>query len=368
MTETVKVGIIGVGQIGKAHVKRYSEIPGAEIVAVADLNKEEAARVGEQTHARHVFTDFRDLLKVDEIQAVDVCLHNNLHAPVSIAAMEAGKHVYCEKPLAGSYRDAKAMIEARERTGRMLLMQLSSVFSKETKAAKRLIDEGHLGRLYYAKSSNYRRRGRPYVDGYGSSNFVQKKIAAGGALLDMGVYTISQVLYLLGNPAALTIAGATHQEIAMYEDRRKSGCYDVEELAIGLVRLAGDITFFIEEAWAINLGGTDGSKVVGSKGGISLNPFAYHATVGDMEMDSKFDLDSADTRWHRCLENYGGYDSPQHHWVAALQKQVKLIDTAALGLNMMKIAEGIYLSKRLGREVTAAEIENSSVSTAMKNL
>ena len=368
MADKVKIGIIGVGQIGKGHVNRYLEIPGAEIVAVADINKEEAKRVGEQAHAKHVFTSFRDLLKVDEIQAVDVCLHNNLHAPVSIAAMEADKHVYCEKPLAGTCADAKAMIEARERTHKMLLMQLSSVFSKETKSAKRLIDEGHLGKLYYAKSSNYRRRGRPYVDGYGTSNFVQKKIAAGGALLDMGVYSISQVLHLLGNPDVLTVSGATHQEVAMYEDRRKSGAYDVEELAIGLVRLAGGITFFVEEAWAINLGGTDGSKVVGSKGGISLNPFAYHTTTADMEMDGKFDLDAADTRWHRCQENFGGFDSPQHHWVAALLGRVKLIDTAALGLNMMKLAEGIYLSKQLGREVTAREVEDKSVSMAVKNL
>jgi len=368
MAERVKIGIIGVGQIGKQHVNTYKNLPNAEIVAVADVNEEEAKRVAETVGAKHVFKNFRDLLKMSEIKAVDVCLHNNFHAPVSIAAMEAGKNVYCEKPLAGSYADALAMIEARKRTGRKLMMQVGTVFSKETKAAKRLIDTGDLGKLYYAKSSSYRRRGRPYVDGYGTSNFVQKEIAAGGALYDMGIYHIVQMLHLLGNPEVLTISGSTHSEVPMYEDRRKSGKWSVEELGVGFVRLAGGISFYIEEAWAINLGGTDGSKVAGAKGGISLTPFRYHTTQGDMEVDTEFDLDSADTRWHRCIENYDAYDSCQAHWIAVQQGRVELIDTALLGASMMKIAEGIFLSQKLGREVTPAEVEKASVSTALKDV
>jgi len=368
MSEKIKIGIIGVGQIGKLHVQNYKNIPEAEIVAVCDINEAEARRVGEMAGAKRIFANFRDLLKVDEIQAVDVCLHNNLHAPVAIAAMEAGKHVYCEKPLAGSYADAQAMIEARGRTGKKLAMQMRTVYALETRAAKRLIDEGCLGKIYYAKSSGYRRRGRPYVDGYGSATFVQKAVAAGGALYDMGVYHVCEILHLIANPQVLTISGATHQEIDMYEDRRKAGRYDVEELGVGFVRLAGPISFFIEESWAIHLAGTDGSKIAGSKGGITLNPFQFHTTLADMEMDGAFQLKQADTRWHRCMENVSGYDGPQEHWIAALQGRVPLIDTAGLGLNMMKIAEGIYLSQQRGREVTAEEVEQASVSTAIKGL
>lgn len=368
MSDTVKIGMIGVGQIGKHHVENYRNIPGAEIVAIADVNEAEARRVAQELGVKHVFTNFRDLLKMDEVQAVDVCLHNNLHAPVSIAALEAGKHVYCEKPLAGSYADAKAMLAARERTGRMLSMQAATLFSMETKAAQRLIADGYLGRLYYAKSSAYRRRGRPYVDGYGTPNFVQKQVAAGGALYDMGIYHIVQILHLLGRPQVLTISGATHQELDMYEDRRAASGYDVEELGLGFVRLGGGISFFIEEAWAINLGGTDGSKIAGSKGGITLNPFTYHATLADMEMNAIFDLAAADYRWHQCLPEFGAYDSPQHHWIAALQGRIQPIDTAALGADMMLIAEGIFLSQQLGREVTAQEVEQASVSTAVQGL
>jgi len=368
MSERIKVGIIGVGQVGKMHVDQYRNIPDAEIVAVADVDEAEARRVAGTCGAGKIFTDFRELLKMDEIQAVDVCLHNNLHAPVSIAAMEAGKHVYCEKPLAGSVTDAKAMIAARERTGMKLSMQAGGLFSAETRVARRLIEEGHLGKVYYAKSSYYRRRGRPFVDGYASPSFVQKKVAAGGALYDMGIYHIVQILHLLDNPDILTVSGATHQEIPMYEDRRDCAGYSVEELGVGFVRLAGGISFFIEEAWAINLGGTDGSKLAGAKGGITLQPFAFHTTTADLEMDGTFDLRGALYRWRQCVKGFDPSESTQQHWIAALQGRVELLDSAALGLAMLKIGEGIYLAQKLGREVTPAEIEQASVSTAVTGL
>src|SRR5918911_1358165 len=114
MVEKTKVGVIGVGQIGKHHVAGYAEMPDVEVVAVADVNGAEAQRVAEQHGIKHRFTDFRELLALEEIQAVDVCLHNNLHAPVSIAALEAGKEVYWEKPWAGAFADAVAMHDAAQ--------------------------------------------------------------------------------------------------------------------------------------------------------------------------------------------------------------------------------------------------------------
>jgi len=366
MAQDVKLGVIGVGQIGKRHVSAYMDIPGAKIVAIADVDEKEGRRVAEENKVASVFTDFRELLAMDEIQAVDVCLHNNMHAPVSIAALEAGKHVYCEKPIAGSYVDGKAMVDAAARCKRNLSIQLNTLFGAETHAAQRLMGDGYLGTPYYAKSSYYRRRGRPYVDGYGTSSFVQKEIASGGALFDMGIYHIAQILFLLGNPAPLTISGATHQRIPMYEDRRKKGNYNVEELGIGLVRLEGGVTFFLEESWAIHMGGTDGSKLVGDKGGLSLAPFGYFTTVSDMEMDATFDLKSAEWRWQQCVENTDAYTSSQHHWIAVLQGRVDLLPTAEVALNTMLISEGIYLSQQLGREVTPAEVEANSTSTAIE--
>lgn len=362
----IRIGMIGVGQIAKSHLQNYSAIPGAQVVAAADLNADELQKVATARQIPHTYADFRELLKRDDLDAVDVCLHNNLHAPVTIAALQAGKHVYCEKPMAGAYVDAQAMLTTAQQTGRKLSIQLSTLFSKETKVAKRLITEGQLGKVYHARSTGFRRRGRPFVDGYGTSSFVKKEVASGGALYDMGVYHISQMLYLLGQPAVTRITGATYQETDMDPGRRASSGYNVEELGLGFVRFAGGLTLDIIESWAIHLNNFESSYVVGSKGGIRLDPFSYHTSIGDVPSDVTMDINGADWRWHQLDEQQSAYDSAQHHWIAALQGRVPLLPTAEIALQTMLISEGIYHSQRLGREVTADEVLALSQSTALK--
>ena len=362
--EKIRLGIIGVGQIGKYHVGTYAKLPGAEIVAACDIDEPELHRVAAEHKIPHVYTEFRKLLARDDIQAVDVCLHNNLHAPVTMAALRAGKHVYCEKPMAGTYFDAKAMYDTAEACGRKLNIQLATLFSKETKAARRLIEAGRLGHIYHARSSGYRRRGRPFVDGYGTAFFVQKPVAAGGALYDMGVYHIAQTLFLLGQPKVERISGKVYQETGMDARLREISHYDVEELGLGFVRCAGGLTIDVIEAWAIHLNRFEGSSIVGSAGGIRLDPFSFHTTLDDLEGDATFDLVQADWRWHQLVETEDAYDSPQAHWIAALQGRVPLWPCAAVALDTMLVSEGIYLSDRLGREVTADEVLKNSKSTA----
>jgi predicted dehydrogenase len=140
----------------------------------------------------------------------------------------------------------------------------------------------------------------------------------------------------------------------------------VEELGLGLVRFGEGLTLDIIESWAIHLNPFEGSYIVGSKGGVRLNPFSFHTSAGDMDMDATFNIDSADWRWHQLRETEDAYDSPQHHWVAVLKDRVPLIPTDRIALQTMLISEGIYLSDKLGREVTAEEVEKNSKSTALK--
>lgn len=366
MSEKVKIGIIGVGQIGKSHIHNYIEHCSDEITiaAVADINEAEARRVAEVNHIPAATTNFRELLERDDITAVDVCLHNNFHAPVTIAALQAGKHVYCEKPMAGAYIDAVRMLQTAKETGQMLSIQLATLYSNETKAAKWMIENGYLGKVFHARSVGHRRRGRPYVDGYGTSSFVKKEIASGGALYDMGVYHIARMLWLLGNPAVERISGKIYQEMEMDAQRRESSGYNVEELGLGFVKLANDVTLDIIESWAINLDALGNSSVVGSKAGIKLDPFGFHQSIGDLDLDATASMGGFEWRLHSLRENADAYDSPQQHWAAVLNGRVDLLPTAELALNTMLISEGIYLSNKLGREVTADEVEALSVSTA----
>ncbi|WP_313957629.1 Gfo/Idh/MocA family oxidoreductase [Paenibacillus sp. Y412MC10] len=375
MGRTVRIGVIGAGLIGKAHLRNYANIEDVQIVSICDINEQEALKVAHEFHIPHVYTDFREMLKRDDIEAVDVCLHNNLHAPVTIAAFEAGKDLYCEKPIAGTYRDGLTMLEAAEDYGKKLHIQLGTLYRKETKAAKALIDGGMLGKLYHARATGHRRRGRPYIDGYGTPAFLNKQIAAGGALIDMGVYHIAQMLYLLGTPKVERISGKGYREMDVDAGRAGQAVFDVEELGLGFIKFEGGATLDIIEAWSIHLGSIEGCSVVGDKAGIKLPaysdqqimaPFSFHTTICDMDINGSVNLDEMDGRWNHLKPNYDAYQSSQHHWVAALQGRVELLPTAHIASQTMLISEGIYLSDRLGREVSSDEIIEQSLSKAIQ--
>lgn len=363
--EKIRVGVIGVGQIGQIHLDYYQQMTDVDVVAICDVNAQALQTVKEKFNVPHAYTNHRDLLARDDIVSVDVALHNNLHLPMTRAALEAGKHVYCEKPMAGSYIDAKAMVDAARDSGLKLGIQLNSLFQDETRAAHEIIQHDLLGHIYHARSVGFRRRFRPYVDGYGTAQFVKKEVAAGGALYDMGVYHIARILYLLGNPQPLTITGNVYQEIAMDEERRQKSGFDVEEFATGFVRLEGGISFDILETWAVHMDKLDGSSVLGSDGGVRLDPFGFFWNVGDLELDASGDLDRFAWRKDAICPHPDAFKGAQHYWIATLQNRVEPIPLAELALNTMLISEGIYLSDRLGREVTPQDVESHSRSTAL---
>lgn len=364
--EITNVGIIGLGQIGMIHLESYLTLANVKVVAIADRDGQKIEAIAKKFNIPFWTTDFRALLDKKEVQAVSVCLHNNLHMPVTIAALKAGKHVICEKPIAGSYSDGAKMIEVAKQEKRQLSIQISDLFNRESKAAMSAIENGWLGTPYLAHSAGFRRRGRPYVDGYGTPSFVQKASASGGALFDMGIYHIATVLYLLGNPKPQRISGRTFQRTDMDATRRAISNFDVEEVAVGLINLEKDIALSLIETWAMHLDDLEGSYITGTDGGVRLRPFGLFRSLADMDIDATANLESFDFRIHNVHENGDAYDGPRQHFIAAAQGRVPLIPTAEIALNTMLISEGIYLSQKLGREVTAAEVIETSVSTSLE--
>lgn len=366
MANVIRVGIIGCGQIAQHHLNQYTKLADdVKVVAVADIDPSRARGTADKFSVPNVYDDFRKLLERDDLDAVDVCLHNNFHRPATEASLLAGKHVYCEKPMAGSFKDAAAMLQMARQSGKKLHIQLSLLYSNETRAAKELIDAGELGELYFARSTGWRRRGRPFVDGYGTPTFVQKRNSAGGALYDVGVYHISQILYLLGNPKVSRVSGKTYQKTPMDAHRSQSSGYDVEELGVGLIRFENDVTLDLIEAWAIHLDEFEGSYVVGTKGGVRLAPFGFFRSVGNLDINATANLEKANFRWSNVVGNHAHYGSSQQHWIAALQGKVELLPTAQIALNTMLISEAIYLSSARRSEVSAEEVAEASASTVV---
>ncbi len=382
----IRVGFIGTGVISHRHMANYEKIPGIKVVACCDIDKKVLDAWGEKygIPEKDRYTDYRDLLARDDIDTVDVCVHNNLHAPLSIAVMRAGKHCFCEKPMAASYIDAKTMYEASKVYKKELAVQVNTVFTPTSRIARKMVEAGELGKVYYARSTGIRRRGRPGCDMKGlSPNFYSKEVAGHGALFDMGIYHISQLLYILGLPELERVSGSTYQEIDIDPRLLEGREFGVEELGLGFAKYKGNLTFEMAEAWAINLDTFGDPVLCGSKGGfrfytdpkgqrIAGNPPPLgikYFKIDDENRNIDIDLGiNENIMLEQSIDPTLRYRYEQHaHWYAYLQGIIpERIQTQEITLKTAQLSEGIFLSGKIGREVTADEIDSLAESTAMR--
>jgi len=363
----INIALIGTGIIAHEHAARYRDIEGVKVIAACDINEAKLNAFCDKWDIPHRYTDYRELLKRDDITAVDVNLHNNLHAPVSIAVMAQGIHCYCEKPMAGSYIDAVAMKDAAKKYGVKLHIQLGKIYNTSVACAKKLVDAGRLGKVYHARSNGYRRRGRPFVEGYGEKEFNSAHWAGHGALYDMGVYHISQLLYLLGDVEVDRVSGSVYQEIEMDAKRRAEAGFNVEELGVGFVMFKGGFTMDIIESWAIHGAEFPGSSIHGSDGGLEIydEDVKFFSEMEGYPAATTFDIRGEQYRRRKLDSDAWIMQNSVTHWVAMLRDECKAIDTPGIALQTMLVSEGIFLSHKLGREVTVDEIVSLSESNAI---
>jgi len=250
----LRAGVIGLGA-GRAHMAGYVAADGVELVAIAGKEKARLTALADELHVPHTFEDWQDLVARDDIDVVSVATPNFLHAPVTIGALEAGKHVLCEKPLSVNAEDASRMVEAATAAGRVLEVAFNFRRRGDISTLRRILDTGELGRIYHAKASWLRRSGIP---GAGSW-FTNRQMAGGGPLIDLGVHVLDLALYLMDEPRVRSVTAATYHELgARYlgratSDRERFGAgggYDVEDLASAFLRLDGGATLRLEAAWA----------------------------------------------------------------------------------------------------------------------
>lgn len=376
----IRVGIIGTGVISRQHMERYAKIPNAKVVAACDIDKPKLEAFGQKWGVKDLYTDYRELLARDDIDSVDVCLHNNLHVPMSLEVLRSGKHCYCEKPMAASYVDAKLLYEAAKESGKELSIHLDFMFYPQSRVARKMIEDGELGHVYHARSVGFRRLMRPGLDvppPMFSRDFITKKWAGHGALYDMGVYHISQMLYILGLPKLERVSGHTYQEIDFMGRPATEAGMEVEELGIGLATYENGLTMDIIESWAVHLDEFGPSYIAGSKGGLKLTqdismgrsvPGLRFFTTKGPGNNVDIDLLPAENamihNMHSIKDSY--LEDDQMCWIKYLAGELpERFDTAWLALQTMFVTEGLFLSGELNREVYADEIEALSKSTAI---
>lgn len=356
------IGIIGAGQIAQlAHIGGYQAIPDqCAVVAAADISQDALAAVQRDYGIPQVFRDYHELLSLDAVDAVSVCASNPIHHPATLAALAAGKHVFCEKPLALNAADAREMVEAAEAANRILAVDFQSRFIPQAVALKEIIQRGDLGEIYFVRAAWNRRRGiAPRTKG----SFHSKALNGGGALIDVGVHVIDTALWLMGGPQPVSVSGATYLKIGNQAD----GGYnpwgpwnheemDVDDFALALIRCDSGATLSLECSWALNIvddeyyriwvaGDRAGAEVILGRSEESATPLRILTAESDSWVD-------------RVHQSFSPVPWPHHaaiaDFVRAVREGGQPRSTGHDGLRVQQVVDAIYASAESGREVRLA--------------
>ena len=354
MAEKLKIGVIGNGNISGVHLRAYSLNPNVEIYALCDINEKAMQRRAEEYGVTRLFTDVNEMVKLPELDAVSVCTWNAAHAKCAIAALNAGKHVLCEKPMALNAEEALAMQRAAEANGKLLMIGFVRRFGNDCAVLKDFIDNGYFGDIYYAKATYLRRKGCP------GGWFGDKSRSGGGPLIDLGVHIIDLCRYLMGCPKPVSVYGATFNKLGdrheikgdvSYKSDSRSGhdIFDVEDLASAMIRFDNGAVLQIEASFSLNIEKDSSAiQLFGTKAGAKLDP----------ELTLYTDMNGYMTNVRLTNETklsfQGLFENEVNHFVDCVLHGGECRNPAVDGVTLMRILDGIYESARTGHEVVLA--------------
>jgi len=343
----IRVGVIGLG-MGRHHIAGYQTHPRAEVVAIADLDETRLEQIGDQYGVATRYLSGEEMLEKEALDVVSIATPNKFHASLSIAAFQAGKHVLCEKPMAMSAEEGRAMLAAAKEAGKRLMINFSYRFTEQSQALKDRVDAGELGDVYFARTVWHRRRGLPKFGGW----FGQKGLSGGGPLIDLGVHRLDLALWLMGYPKPVWVMGSTYSPLATALAKEAGVSYDVEDLAVGLIRFENGATLEVEASWAANIKERElmETRLLGTEGGLvqrNLNEtYEFEAELYFERNGAHYDMKLHAPRKRRL--------SAMHHLIESIVNGTPHIATGEEGLLVMEILDAIYRSAEEGRPVQIA--------------
>ncbi|NLX03777.1 MAG: Gfo/Idh/MocA family oxidoreductase [Phycisphaerae bacterium] len=351
MAGKLKLGVIGIGTIGNVHLNAYQAgaADRAEVTALCDIVPERMDSVGDRLGVKDRFTDYRDLLKAD-VDAVLVCTWNNLHREMATGALKAGKHVFLEKPMALNAREAQQIVDAADKSGKVLQIGMVYRQAAEAQLVRQYVRDGVLGQVYHMRVTLLRRRGIPGMGGW----FTTKSRSGGGPLIDIGVhyFDISMFMSELWKPtsvSAMTYAKfgcdmKNYNYVGMWAGPPDyKGTFDVEDFATGFVRYGDQASMEFNISWAANTDEGNSIEILGDKGGARLfdgKPLRlyteFNRNIADIAPQTKDD---------------DRFQLQARSFVAACRGETPPAATGREGLTVMKLIDAVYASGQKGKEV-----------------
>ena len=334
--DKVKIGVIGTG-IGHYHIRGFNKCADAEVVALVDIDEARGREIAKELGVPRTFTNYKEMLAMDGLDAVSICTPNSLHAPIAIDAFAAGKHVLCEKPLSINAIEGAKMVEAGKKAGKVFMMAFNNRFRGDTQLLKKYIEQGELGEIYYAKTGWIRRKCLSWLSGW----FPTKSLAGGGPLIDLGVHVLDLTLWLMGNPKPVTVMGSTYAKFGPKLFEGTNTVYDVEDLAAGFIKLDNGATILLEASWESHVEKEEiYTKLMGTKGGAEFDPLRIYK-----------DLHGAPVDIQPEYRKVSGYEMETKHFVECVKGDCKCISTGEHGLHIMQVLDAIYKSAETSKSV-----------------
>ena len=346
----VNVAIIGCGNISVSHINQYLLNENVNVVAACDINEERVKEYCNKYNIPNYYTDYKILLENKEIDAISVCTWNNSHAKISIAGLNANKHVLCEKPLAMNLEQALKIEEAQKNSDKLLMVGFVRRFGRNAKILKEFANNGHLGDIYYAKTGCLRRNGNP------TGWFSDKSKSGGGPLIDLGVHMIDLCRYIMGKPKAIQVFGATNdllgpkldvKMVDRYSPLDKGTFSNVEDFAKAMIRFDNGAILSVEVSFSLHIKeDLIYCELFGTKAGAVIEP--------NFEIISNIDGYNVDITPNYTKEkNFFNeiFKEEIDHFIDCITNGTKCINPVEDGVELMKILDAIYKSAQTKKEV-----------------
>jgi predicted dehydrogenase len=376
--EKLRAGIIGCGFVANGKfLPSIRRVEGIESVAFCDSDpaKAQASAAKFGSPGSLICSHYQEVLSRGDIDVVFVCTPNNSHAEIAVAALESGKHVMCEKPMAKTAMEARAMLDAARATGRLLTIGYQNRFRPDSLLIKSLCERGDLGEIYFARALATRRRGVPT---WGSFMSLEKQ--GGGPLIDLATHALDLTLWMMQNYEPVTVLGTTYNKIGKLGSPANSmGSWDpakfeVEDSAFGMIRFKNGATVMVEASWALNMivARDVMTLLCGTKGGADMFPPTepvdrksdfqpggnFHVRVNG-ERDGKLFIQNYSpgagfTDEDGRSEDFTGSVKEMQSWVQALRGEAELVVKPEEALVVTTILEAIYQSAQTGDVVHLA--------------
>lgn len=340
----LRVGVVGCG-MGKAHAGAFKLDERVELVAMADVNAEALASVKEKFQLQSTYLDAKAMFKEAGLDAVSIAVPNMLHKELSIAALEAGCHVLCEKPLAMNVEEAEAMQACADQQQKNLMVNFSFRYHPTSQSLKAQIDAGRVGEIYAGRTCWHRRRGLPGFGGW----FGNQSMSGGGPLIDLGVHRIDLALWLMGYPKPVSVSGCAYDRIAKPLAEAEKKHFSVEDMAMGFVRFENGASLNVEFSWAGNRKEREfmETQLYGDRGGLVQRNIDQ-----GYEFEAECFWESEGSHYTQQLDiAEDPKSSTYREFVSSILEQRAPTATADQGIQVQKILEGLYTSAKEGREV-----------------